>query len=292
MMSRPAARSTEASPALSDREFKRIGALCHKHFGLDLREGKQSVVQARLSSQLRVLNLPTVQAFCDHLTSDRTGRALTTLVELLTTHHTGFFREPRHFDLLRKIIYPTLRRRPLIHIWSAACSTGEEPYSIAMSLLEENRSQAEAKVRIRASDISHRVLERGRQGVYAAETLREVPAPLIPRYLLKGRQNASGTYRFKSEVRSMIAFEHLNLVEALAPGYRCSVLFCRNVMIYFDKPTQQDLVRRLCEHLEPGVYFLVGYSESLHSLSHELEFVGPATYRKPVASSCQPVTGL
>jgi chemotaxis protein methyltransferase CheR len=203
------------------------------------------------------------------------------MVDHLTTNHTSFFREPRHFDLLRKTIFPTLRTRSRIDIWSAACSSGEEPYSIAMSLLEESPREAAAKVRIKASDISTRVLEKAKLGVYPAERFEGIAVPLMQRYLLKGQDEAADTYRFKNEVRSMIGFEHLNLMEKLPAGYLCPVIFCRNIMIYFDKPTQQSLVQRLSEHLEEGGYLLIGHSESLNNISHGLDYVAPATYRKP-----------
>ena len=153
---------------------------------------------------------------------------------------------------------------------------------MAMSLLEESREEALRKVRIRATDISTRVLAKARQGVYPAERFEGVAQTLMQRYLLKGQNASASMYRFKNEVRSMILFEHLNLMDELPKDYRCSVIFCRNMMIYFDKATQQDLVRRLSANLEDGGYFLIGHSESLNGLSHGFEYVAPATYRKPM----------
>jgi chemotaxis protein methyltransferase CheR len=271
-------------PVLRAGEFEKISKLAYEHFGLDLRNGKQGLVAARLGKKLRELGMKTFEEYYDHVTLDRTGAAMTTMVDLLTTNHTSFFREPRHFDFLRKTILPTLRDRSEINIWSSACSSGEEPYSIAMSLLEESQSGPLAKVRIKATDISTRVLEKGKHGVYASERFKGVPTPLLHRYLLKGQNASVDLYRFKPEVRSMIDFEHLNLMERLPEGYRCSVLFCRNIMIYFDKTTQQDLVRRLSMHIEDGGYLFIGHSESLNSISHGLDYVSPAIYRKPGGS--------
>jgi chemotaxis protein methyltransferase CheR len=271
-------------PVLRAGEFEKISKLAYEHFGLDLGNGKQGLVAARLGKKLRELSMKSFEQYYDHVTSDRTGEAMTMMVDLLTTNHTSFFREPRHFDFLRKIIFPELRNRSEINIWSSACSSGEEPYSIAMSLLEESQSETLAKVRIKATDISTRVLEKGKRGVYAAERFNGVPIPLLHRYLLKGQNTAVDLCRFKPEVRSMIDFAHFNLMDKPPESYRCSVLFCRNIMIYFDKPTQQNLVQRLSMHIEDGGYLFIGHSESLNSIAHGLDYVSPAIYRKPCGS--------
>jgi chemotaxis protein methyltransferase CheR len=267
-------------PVLLPEEFEKISRLAYEHFGLDLRSGKQGLIAARLGKMLRELGLSSFQDYYDHVKADRTGSALAAMADHLTTNHTSFFREPRHFEFLRKVVYPTLRSRARINIWSAACSSGEEPYSIATSLIEESR-ECIAKVKVKATDISNRVLDKARAGVYPAERFEGIAVPFLQRYLLKGQGDAANSFRFKSEIRSMIEFVRLNLMEKLPEGYRCPVIFCRNIMIYFDKPTQQDLVRRLSEHLEEGGYLLIGHSESLNNITHGLDYVCPATYRKP-----------
>jgi chemotaxis protein methyltransferase CheR len=286
-MAGAAAGALDSIPVLKAGEFEKISKLAYEHFGLDLSNGKQGLVAARLGKKLRELGMKTFQQYYDHVTSDRTGAAMTAMVDHLTTNHTSFFREPRHFDFLRETIYPAVRSRSRIDIWSAACSSGEEPYSIAMTLLEEAGAEAMAKVKIKATDISTRVLEKGRRGIYGTDRFEGIAMPLMQRYLLKGKDDSAGSYRFKSEVRSMIEFEHLNLMEALPEGYRCAVIFCRNIMIYFDKPTQESLVRRLSEHIEPGGYLFIGHSESLNGIAHGLSYVSPAIYRKPGASGGQ-----
>lgn len=150
-----------------------------------------------------------------------------------------------------------------------------------MSLLEESPREAAAKVRIKATDISTRVLDKAKAGVYGPERLAGIPSAILQRYMAKEPSDATGALRFKSEVRGMIDFGHLNLMGPLPQGYKCSVIFCRNIMIYFDKPTQQRLVGRLSEHLEDGGYLLIGHSESLNNITHGLAYVCPATYRKP-----------
>ena len=275
------ANAADSMPILKASEYEKISRLAYEHFGLDLRDSKQGLVAARLGKKLRELGLKSFQNYYDFVKGDRSGVALAGMVDQLTTNHTSFFRESRHFDFLRKTVYPALRTRSRIHIWSAACSSGEEPYSIAMSLLEEAPREAAAKVRIKATDISTRVLDRAKRGVYSSERTAEIPTALRQRYLLKDQSESADGYRFRSDIRSMIEFGHLNLMATLPQGYRCAVIFCRNIMIYFDKPTQQSLVRRLSDHLEDGGYLFIGHSESLNNISHGLDYICPATYRKP-----------
>jgi chemotaxis protein methyltransferase CheR len=270
---------------LKPHEFARISQLTYEHCGLDLRHGKENLIAARLGKKLRELRLTSFQAYFDYVTGDATGAAMSVMIDHLTTNHTSFFREARHFQFLCRTIYPALQHRTQVHIWSAACSSGEEPYSIAMSLLEQAGEEAAAKVKIKATDISTRVLEKARGGVYEAERFQGLPVDLLQRYLLKGHNLAANRYQFKSKVRAMIDFGHFNLMDALPETYRCSVIFCRNIMIYFDKPTQENLVRRLAERLEDGGYLFIGHSESLNGISHGFEYVSPATYRKSVRSS-------
>jgi chemotaxis protein methyltransferase CheR len=274
-------RTIESIPTLNASEYRKISELAYDHFGLDLRGGKQSLVATRLGKKLRELGLRSFQHYYDYVKADRSGAALASMVDQLTTNHTSFFREPRHFDFLRKTIFPALRTRSRIHVWSAACSSGEEPYSIAMSLLEESPREAAAKVRIKATDISMRVLEKAMSGSYPPERVEGIPNLLLQHYLIRGQGKDDGIFRFRNDLRSMIEFERLNLMGELPRGYCCSVIFCRNIMIYFDKPTQQSLVQRLSEHLEDGGYLFIGHSESLNNISHGLNYVCPAIYRKP-----------
>lgn len=275
----------DSIPLLRSDEYDKISRLVYEHCGLDLREGKESFIAVRLGKTLRELGLSSFHGYLDYVRRDRTGVALAVMVDHLTTNHTSFFREPSHFDFLCKNIFPAFRTRLPVHIWSAGCSSGEEPYSIAISLMEEYGMEAAERVRILATDISLRVLERARRGVYPAERFEGLEVPLLQRYLLKGHNASAHSYRIKKQIRSMIEFEYLNLMGQLPGGYRCSVIFCRNVMIYFDKPTQQNLVARLTDHLEQGGYLLIGHSESLNTISHGLDYVSPAIYRKPCVVS-------
>lgn len=263
---------------LTRREFEQFRRLARDTFGLDLRAGKEPLVAARLGKVAGHLRMRSYQEYYEHVLADRTGQALLAMIEALTTNHTGFLREPEHFEFLARIAMSEWHARDRIRIWSAACSTGEEPYSAVCCLLDCGTAAA---IDILATDISNRVLEAARQGVYPAERFREAPPHWRSRYLLRGRGRFEGFYRIKPEVQKLVRFARLNLIEPFAYGEPFAAIFCRNVMIYFDRPTQQSLVTRAAALLEPGGYFLIGHSESLSALDQPLEYVCPAIYRKP-----------
>jgi chemotaxis protein methyltransferase CheR len=266
---------------LTCREFHQFRNLAHQEFGLDLPEGKEQLVASRLRKKMRELNLDSFQAYYRHIVDDRTGVALTAMIDALTTNHTSFFREPAHFDFLRQVVLPGLRFRSLIEIWSAACSTGEEPYSIAFCLLDELGIDRSSRLRILATDISTRVLDAARNAVYPAERFQGIPPEQLRPYLLRGEGKQKDRYLVKRQVRAAIEFRRANLMEKISQFGEFSVIFCRNVMIYFDRSTQQDLVKRLGGCLEPGGYLFIGHAESLGGIEHALEYVRPAVYRKP-----------
>ena len=266
---------------LTPGEFEKIRRLAHEKFGLDLKQGKQELVSARLGKILRSSGFHTFGEYYDHVAADRTGEALTALIDALTTNYTSFMREPAHFEFLRRTLAPELGGRSGARIWSAACATGEEPYSIAMCLSEELDAAQLSGLRILASDISTQALETARRGIYAAERVKDLPAGWLQKYFLRGTGKWSGACRVRPELRGRIEFRSINLTEPLSDIPLCAVIFCRNVMIYFDKPTQEDLVRRLADRLEPGGYLFTGHSESLLGGRDCLEYVRPAIYRRP-----------
>ncbi len=270
---------------LTQREFEQIRRLARERFGLDLRNGKQELVAARLGKKIRRWGFRTFQQYCDHVLGDASGEALIEMIDALTTNHTMFLREPAHFEFLRQLAARELGCRNPIEIWSAACATGEEPYSIAICLLEELGPQAAGRIRILASDISTRALDAARKGIYAAERFETFPSGWLPRYFLRGEGNWKGWYRAKPELRRLVEFRRINLMEPLTNLPRFAVIFCRNVMIYFDKPTQENLLGRLTACLEPGGYLLTGHSESLVGGRHSLEYIRPAIYRKPCSGT-------
>jgi chemotaxis protein methyltransferase CheR len=236
------------------------------------------LVAARLGKKLRELKMPSFKAYYDHVVTDRTGESLVALIDALSTNHTSFLREASHFDFLLKRVLPALRKRSSIDIWSAPCSTGEEPYSIAVTLLEQLGMPPKPALRIRATDISTKALAVAKKGAYTADRLGLMPVPLIRKYFT---QTGPGSFQIAAEVRRMIEFERFNLIEPMRATRAFPVIFCRNVMIYFDKPTQERVVTTLSQFLEPGGYLMIGHSESLMGVRHGLEYVQPAIYKKP-----------
>jgi chemotaxis protein methyltransferase CheR len=271
-------------PALRPDEFDSIRAMAHRVFGLDLRPGKEALVSARLSKRIRELGLSGIGKYLEAVQADRTGAELALLIDALTTNFTSFLREPQHFEFLASTVLPALAARPSFHIWSAGCATGEEPYSILFHTADTRAGQPVPAMRLTATDISTRALESASAGIYPEQRLREMPASWPKRYFLRGAGASQGYIRVRPEWRKHITFLRLNLMEDFSHLPLCSVIFCRNVMIYFDKPTQENLVRRFAERLEPGGWLFIGHSEGLLGTRHGLEPVQPAIYRKPAGA--------
>jgi chemotaxis protein methyltransferase CheR len=264
----------------------------YDRFGIDLRPGKEGLVAARLGKKLRKGGFASFSAYLDAVLADSSGGALVEMVDALTTNHTSFLRERAHFDFLRDVI--TSEFQAPLRIWSAACSTGEEPYSIACCLLDArnsgklSRTPGARPCEILATDLSSRALQKAQEAIYPSDRFREFPPSWFKAFLLKGTGEWKDQYRLKPEVTSLVEFRRLNLMESFAHSGRFQVIFCRNVMMYFDRRTQQDLVRRLAVCLEPGGYLLVGHSETLTGIEHGLRYVRPAVYRSELASKRRP----
>jgi chemotaxis protein methyltransferase CheR len=260
------------APELSAAEFHHIRSLVHRVSGIDLHPGKEGLVKSRLTKRLRALGIDTFEDYLAHLERDASGGELAMMVDVLTTNKTSFFREPKHFDYLRDHVLPTLRSRGgAIRLWSAACSTGEEPFSIAMVLSDELGPQSASAAR---------VLAHAAASMYEEEVLRDVPHPLIGRHFTLARTSPTRAYRVNDALRSMVRFARLNLIGPWPMRGPFDVIFCRNVMIYFDQPTQQRLVHRFWEILAPGGHLFVGHSESLNAFTHQFRYVQPAVYVK------------
>jgi chemotaxis protein methyltransferase CheR len=274
---------------MRESEFEFIRNLVYQRSRICLDADKREMVSARLGKRLRATNLGTVTEYCRLLQSPQAGEELSHLIDAISTNHTFFFRENAHFDFVRNQIVPEMRQRlraerwPRFLAWSAACSSGEEPYSLAITLQEAIAPGWDWH--IQCTDISHRILARASEAIYREDVIEKIPGPLVKKYFQKGIGPQDGNYRVRAELRQRLAFHQLNLLEGESPiNEAFHVIFCRNVMIYFDRPTQEELVRRLARRLVPGGYLLVGHSESLTGLSHPLQLVRPATYRRPPTS--------
>jgi chemotaxis protein methyltransferase CheR len=264
---------------LTAGEFRQISDLAYERFGLDLKRGKEALVAARLGKKLRKLGFQTFAEYHSHVLADSSGDALIELIDALTTNHTSFLRERAHFEFLARAANEEFRGISTLRVWSAACSSGEEPYSIAMCLAEALAQPPVRQFRILATDISTRVLDTARRGVYPVGRFADVPPAWLRAHLLRGRGASEGFYKVKPQLAKQVEFARLNLIEPFQERPPFHVIFCRNVMMYFDKPTQQDIVGRLSACLERGGYLFVGHSESLTGIEHALQYVRPATYR-------------
>ena len=261
--------------------YEFIRKLVYEHSRIHLGPDKKALVSSRLAKRLRALRLPDYDSYCQLLRSSKGRDELANLVDVISTNHTHFFREIRHFEFLRETAIPQWKARGggALRVWSAACSSGEEPYSLAISLAEELGLQT--NWRIHATDISRRMLATAQAGIYPSERLAHVPPECQRRYFQRGMASWEGNYRVREELRRRIDFQHLNLLQATYPfATKFDVIFCRNVMIYFDRPTQETLVQKLTEHLVPGGYLMVGHSESLNGIHGGLVGVQPALYQK------------
>jgi chemotaxis protein methyltransferase CheR len=247
-----------------------------------LHDGKEALIRSRLGKRLRHHGFTSLGEYCDYLKKDANEEELTLLVDALTTNFTNFLREEAHFDFLVKTALPQLvgTKQKKFNVWSAACSTGEEPYTISFYLNEHFPVDSGWDWNITASDISTKVLAKALEGVYQADRLEPVPQEWLRKYFQKGVGKWEGHYRIKRWIADRVHFRNLNLIENYQHTQSFEVVFCRNVMIYFDRHTQQDLVNRICRHIVPGGYLLIGHSESLNGLDVPLRCIQPSIYRR------------
>jgi len=266
---------------ISEAQFTAISELTYRVCGINLQSGKQGLVKTRLAKRLQTVGASDFDAYLEYLQDDASGAEMVAMLDALTTNKTSFFRENQHFDYLRREVLPPLvgSSSPL-RIWSAGCSTGEEPYTLALLLHEEVPNLKQRNARILATDISTRVLAKAREGVYDEAVVRDIPPHLLGKHFTCVRTSAPRAFRVSGELQSLIRFARLNLMEPWPMRGPFDVIFCRNVMIYFDRPTQQRLVQRYWELLRPGGHLFVGHSESLTPLEHRFRYVQPAVYVK------------
>ncbi len=263
--------------------FDRVSALMYDISGVNLTEGKKELVRARLNKRLRALGWVSYRQYLSFVESEGGREELARMVDVLTTNKTSFFRELPHFEFLRDQVFPAFQdgRRPL-RIWSAGCSSGEEPYSLAIFIRQFIKDVDRLDIRILGTDLSRRVLARAREGIYGEAQLEDIPPRLRARSFLPVSDAGSegGLYRVRDEIRSMVSLAPLNLMGPWPMRGPFDLIMCRNVMIYFDRATRERLIDRFTRLLPTGGYLMVGHSESLNGLSHELEYIQPAVYRK------------
>ena len=279
-----AKRQAEREFAFSDAEFRFLSKTVYDNVGIVLSEQKRDMVYTRLARRLRSLGLQTFAEYCEVLKGSEAESEFGYLINAITTNHTRFFREPHHFQHLRNTILRRFakdlrnKRASSLKIWSAGCSTGEEPYSAAMAIAASlARAEAE-KVKILATDLDTNVLEACRRGRYANDSLSAVPAPLLRRFVKP--TEIEGVSAIDERLKSLITFKQLNLLHDWPMKGPFDLIFCRNVMIYFDNETRDRLIRRYAGLLRPGGFFYLGHSESLLGHGEIFELESSSTYQK------------
>jgi chemotaxis protein methyltransferase CheR len=273
---------------LSDKDFRHLSEWIHTNIGVCMGPEKKTLMEGRVKKRMRHLKIPSFQQYCEFVFSTKgKGEEAPFLIDVVTTNKTDFFREPAHFEYLYQTALPKLAgrygsgSRNTFRIWSAACSTGEEPYTLAMVLQEYVAGTSGWDYTILATDISRTVLEKAGQAVYQDETIQAVPVPLRKKYLLKSRDPRNSIVRIVPELRAKVQLRRLNLIaDAFDISGEMDVIFCRNVMIYFDRATQEKLIRKFYQHLSGGGYLFIGHAESLSNLKTPFIYMAPTIYRK------------
>ena len=277
------------SGEMSHGTFCRFREYVVTHLGIKMPDVKKTMLQGRLIKRLRALGLDSYDVYYDYVFSPKGMEAeLGHMIDAVTTNKTDFFREPKHFEYLEQVVLPDLLKHgPGIgspcRFWSAGCSTGAEPYSLAMVLNEFALQHRGFRYNILATDISQRVLDEARAGIYTEAMVSPVPLYLRRKYLLRSKDSRENMVRIIPELRAKMVFGRLNfMAEAFGLANSMNVIFCRNVLIYFDRGTQERVVNRLCRYLETGGYLFLGHSETLNGLEVPLIQEGPTIYRKMV----------
>jgi chemotaxis protein methyltransferase CheR len=282
-----AALACKAPTHLSDRHFRSIAKLVEAQVGIKLPNSKRLMLEGRLQKRVRALNYSDLSEYVEHLFDEGSFETeLTHLIDVVTTNKTDFFREPSHFDFIQKVAVPELlkpsnRGSQDLKIWSAACSMGMEAYTTAMVLQEMLRAGSRFRFRILGTDISTAVLRIAESAIYTRDVLEPVPDEFVKRYFLKSRNPSSDEVRVVPEVRQRVNFMRMNLMDVSYPVDRdVDIIFCRNVLIYFEREIQRKVVENLCTHLRSGGYLMVGHSESMvHSVVPGLKQVQPTIFR-------------
>jgi chemotaxis protein methyltransferase CheR len=283
----PSRRPTTSAPTAEfqfrDEDFEWVRAEIRRRTGITLGDSKRNLVYNRLARRLRALGLSSFEDYVEYLSANPDAE-LGEFVNALTTNVTAFFRENHHFEMLADEVLPGLLARHArdrrIRIWSAGCSSGQEPYSIAMTLLEAGAKLDGWDVKILATDLDTDILEQAQAAVYAEDRVAGMPDERLRRWFLRGAGANAGQYRLKPEVRGLVTFRQLNLMDPWPMKGPFDVIFCRNVIIYFDKPTQARLVHRFTELLGVGGHLFLGHSESVLERGRQLEVAGRSAYRR------------
>jgi chemotaxis protein methyltransferase CheR len=271
---------------MNPETFTRFKDFIESTLGIKIPPSKKIMLESRLAKRLRALKIATYEEYCDYVFGDEGfEREIQQLIDAVTTNETDFFRENNHYEILTSQILPELvleKGLSELNIWSVAASTGQESYTLAMVMEEFSRARAPFRYRILGTDISEKVLLIAQTGIYTEHQAAKIPEQMKRIYCLKSKNPEQRTLRFKPEIRERILFRRMNLMDESYPIKKLyQIVFCRNVFIYFDRPTQKKVLERIYSHLAPGGYLFMGHSENIGSVQLPLITVATAVYRKP-----------
>ncbi|PLY17044.1 MAG: chemotaxis protein CheR [Sedimenticola sp.] len=268
--------------SFSHRDFDFLRKVANQRTGIVVTDEKFDMFYSRLSRRVRALGLQSFSEYCDLIKNEKSDKEVLELVNAITTNLTAFFRENHHFEYLASTLIPQLLKRNAasrrIRVWSSGCSTGEEPYSLAMTLKEN--VPAGWQIDLLATDIDSNVLAKAASGIYALDRVTGIPSQRLRRWFVRGKGSKAGYVRLKPEIRQMISFGQLNLMENWSFDEMFDVIFCRNVIIYFDKVSKAGLVERYADNLTADGHLFIGHSESLFKLTERFSLIGHTIYRK------------
>lgn len=264
---------------MTDKQYKTLTQLVYQHGGIHLGDNKKELVHARLNKILRKRNIADFDEYISILRDDLSGDELVTLLDAISTNVTHFFREKPHFDFFVDT-FKKEKPNENLRIWSAGCSSGEEPYSIAITLMEHFPNPRGGNHFILATDLSTKVLNQAVSAVYPMKVINNIDRSLLRKYFLKGKNHYEGKVKVRKEIVKMVTFQRLNLIEPFKFDEKFDVIFCRNVMIYFDTQTRQNITDKYYDALKDGGYLIIGHSESMNAFKHRFKYVQPTIYRK------------
>ncbi|MCG2745939.1 MAG: protein-glutamate O-methyltransferase CheR [Desulfobulbaceae bacterium] len=269
---------------LTDKDFENFSVLIFAKTGIHLKPEKKELLNARLGKRLRACRLGSFKDYYERVMHDATGNELVHLINCVSTNFTSFFRENSHFDYLAATVLPQFAARGSsagpCKVWSAACSSGEEPYTLAMVIAMFMARHPSFKASILATDISTKVLDIAQKGIYSYDKVDKVPSEFLKNSFQKGVGKCSGYVKVKDELRRLVTFQHINLMDSFPWKEEIDVIFCRNVMIYFTRETQVELAEKFYHCLSPGGYLFIGHSESLTSITHRFQQTATTVYQK------------
>lgn len=275
-----------ARTTLSDEQFHKIATFIQTNVGIKMPDQKKIMVQSRLYSRLKELDIDSFDDYMDYAFQKNAqgDEEIALMINVITTNLTSFFRENQHFEYMASTALPEIaKERDTLEVWSAACSSGEEPYTLSIVVQEFMRTHPGAfhNFSVLASDISSRVLDKAVNAVYPMEEVEGLPFDLKKRYFLRSKDQTTPLVRLKKSTREKVVFQRLNFMDESYPiATKKNIIFCRNALIYFDKPTQESVIRKLVRHLVPGGYLFLGHSETIFGMDLPLKTVGPTIFKK------------